>query len=110
MKFFVVALLMALSAPALTSPANAGVKEGVDAWQAGNYAMAIAEWRGPAQAGDADAQFNLAQAYKLGRSVPVDLKLAQDWYQKAAIQGHEQAQTNLGLILFQNGDRKGAMP
>ena len=111
MKSFAVALLIALfAAPALTSPASAGVKEGVDAWQAGNYAKAITEWRGPAQAGDADAQFNLAQAYKLGRGVPLDLKLAQDWYQKAADQGHEQAQTNLGLILFQNGDRKGAMP
>lgn len=92
------------------SPALAGVKEGVDAWQAGDYAKAVAEWRGPAAAGDADAQFNLAQAYKLGRGVPADLKIAQDWYQKAAVQDHEQAQANLGLILFQNGDRKGALP
>lgn len=111
MKFFGVALLIALFAvPALDTPASAGVKEGVDAWQAKDYAKAIAEWRGPARAGDPDAQFNLAQAYKLGHGVPLDLKLAQDWYQKAANQGHEQAQVNLGLILFQNGDRKGAMP
>lgn len=111
MKFFGVALLISLfAAPALTSPASAGVKQGVDAWQAGDYAKAITEWQGPAKAGDPDAQFNLAQAYKLGRGVPLDLKLAQDWYQKAANQGHEQAQINLGLILFQNGDRKGAMP
>lgn len=106
MKSCVVGLLIALFA----APAHAGVKEGVDAWQAGDHVKAIAEWRGPARAGDADAQFYLAQAYKLGRGVPVDLKLAQDYYQKAAIQGHEQAQLNLGLILFQNGDRKGAMP
>lgn len=104
------AMLATLAVPALSGPAAAGVKEGVDAWQAGNHAKAVAEWRGPAEAGDPDAQFNLAQAYKLGRGVPVDLKLAQDLYQKAAVQGHEQAQANLGLILFQNGDRKGAMP
>ena len=111
MKFCAVALLMFLFvASALSNPASAGVKEGVDAWQAGDYPKAITEWRGPAKAGDPDAQFNLAQAYKLGRGVPLDLKLAQDWYQKAANQGHEQAQINLGLILFQNGDRKGAMP
>jgi cell division septation protein DedD len=111
MKSFAAGLLVALFAvPAFTAPAVAGVKEGVDAWQAGNYPKALAEWRGPAQAGDPDAQFNLAQAYKLGRGVPADLKLAQDWYQKAAVQGHEQAQANLGLILFQNGDRRGAMP
>jgi len=91
-------------------PALAGVKEGVDAWQAKDYARAVVEWRAPAAAGDADAQFNLAQAYKLGRGVPADLKIAQDWYLKAALQNHEQAQANLGLILFQNGDRKGAMP
>jgi cell division septation protein DedD len=90
--------------------AQAGVKEGVDAWQARDYAKAIAEWRGPSAAGDPDAQFNLAQAYKLGRGVPVDMKMAQSLYEKAAAQGHEQAQANLGLILFQNGDRKAAMP
>lgn len=91
-------------------PALAGVKEGVDAWQAGDYAKAVAEWRGPAQKGDADAQFNLGQAYKLGRGVAQDSAAAQSWYLKAAEKGHEQAQANLGLILFQNGDRQGAMP
>jgi cell division protein FtsN len=94
----------------LASPAVATVKDGVDAWQAGNYAKAIAEWRQPAEAGDADAQFNLGQAYKLGRGVPADSKVAQSWYLKAAQQNHEQAQANLGLILFQGGDRQAAMP
>ena len=111
MKSFAVALLICLFAgPALTSPASAGVKEGVDAWQAGDYAKAITEWRGPAKAGDPDAQYNLAHAYQVGQGVPADPKLAQDWYLKAANQGHEEAQTNLGLILFRNGDRSGAMP
>lgn len=91
-------------------PAAADVKAGVDAWQAGNYNGAIREWLPLAEAGDPDAQFNMGQAYKLGRGVPSDLKLAQSWYEKAARQGHEQAQANLGLILFQNGDRTGAMP
>lgn len=109
-SFASVALIALIAVPALPGVAIAGVKEGVDAWQAQNYAKAIAEWRGPAEAGDADAQFNLAQAYKLGRGVPADLRVAQDWYSKAAAQGHEQAQANLGLILFQNGDRKGALP
>jgi uncharacterized protein len=91
-------------------PGQATVKDGVDAWQAGDYAKAIAEWRTPAEQGDPDAQFNMGQAYKLGRGVTADQKMAQSWYQKAAQQGHEQAQANLGLILFQNGDRQGAMP
>jgi TPR repeat protein len=101
---------VALAAAFLPAMASAGVKEGVDAWQAGNFGKAIAEWRGPSAAGDPDAQFNLAQAYKLGRGVPADMKMAQSLYEKAAAQGHEQAQANLGLILFQNGDRRTAMP
>jgi cell division septation protein DedD len=89
----------------------AGVKEGVEAWQAGNYSAAVNEWRPLADKGDADAQFNLGQAYKLGRGVPSpDLRIAQSWYEKAAQQGHAQAQANLGLILFQNGERQRAIP
>jgi cell division septation protein DedD len=90
--------------------ALADVKAGVDAWRAGNYGAAVREWRAEAAKGDADAQFNLGQAYKLGRGVPADLGSAQSWYEKAAKQGHDQAQLNLGLILFQNGDRAKAMP
>lgn len=101
--------VIALAAIA-AQPSLAGVKEGVDAWQAGNYTKAVAEWRAPAEKGDADAQFNLGQAYKLGRGVTQDTAAAQSWYLKAAQQGHEQAQANLGLILFQNGDRQGSIP
>lgn len=92
------------------SSALADVKAGVDAWQAGNYAAAVKEWRPLADKGEKDAQFNLGQAYKIGRGVPMDLRIAQTWYEKAAQQGHSQAQANLGLILFQNGDRAKAMP
>jgi uncharacterized protein len=94
----------------ISSPAMADVKAGVDAWERGDYPGAVKEWRGPAINGDADAQFNLGQAYKLGRGVPADLKQAEDWYQKAAIQGHLQANDNYGLVLFQNGNRQRAMP
>jgi cell division septation protein DedD len=94
-----------------TGAAWAGVKEGYDAWVAGNYSAAVNEWRPLADKGDPDAQFDLGQAYKLGRGVPAaDMKIAQSWYEKAAQQGHEAAQANLGLILFQNGERQRAMP
>lgn len=91
-------------------PALADVKAGVDAWQQGDYAKAIGEWRPLAQAGDPDAQFNLGQAYKLGRGVQPDLAVAIDWYRKAASQGHTRAEDNLGLLIFQQGDRAAAMP
>src|SRR3546814_20263605 len=69
----------------LAAPALADVKDGVDAWQAGNYQAAVAEWRPLAIAGDADAQFNLGQASKLGRGVPTDLAQAEAWYSRAEV-------------------------
>lgn len=108
LKLLVSGLTIAIAV--LGTAARADVKTGVDAWSRGDYPTAIKEWRPLAINGDADAQFNLGQAYKLGRGVPVDFKLAEGWYRKAADQGHFQAEDNLGLILFQNGDRAKAMP
>jgi cell division septation protein DedD len=94
----------------LAAPASADVKSGVDRWMRGDYAGAIAEWRPLADRGDADAQFNLGQAYKLGRGVTANPGVAQSWYEKAAKQGHEQAQVNVGLLLYNGGRRQEAMP
>jgi hypothetical protein len=99
-----------LAASMLAAPAHADVKDGVDAWQRGDYQGAVAEWRPAALAGDADAQFNLGQAYKLGRGVPTDLAQAEAWYRRAAKQGHLQAEDNLGLVLFTANRRDEAMP
>lgn len=104
------AYLFGLILATAAMPAQASVKAGVDAWDRGDYATAISQWRAQAIAGDADAQFNLAQAYKLGRGVPADLRVAEDWYRKAAAQGHIRAEDNLGLVMFQNGDRQRALP
>lgn len=104
--------IFAACALALFAPvaARADVKAGVDAWQAGNYAAAIKEWRPLADKGDADAQFNMGQAYKMGRGVPANIKIAGGWFQKAAAQGHEHAQTNYGIILYDTGNRAAALP
>ncbi|KQO55514.1 SPOR domain-containing protein [Sphingomonas sp. Leaf257] len=96
-----------VATPVLAVP---DVKAGVDAWAQGDYRKAVEEWRGPAVAGDADAQFNLAQAYKLGRGVPLDPTLAESWFRKAAVQGHIQATDNYGLALFQSGKKAEAAP
>ena len=103
-------LLFATALFGLASPALATVKDGVDAWGRGDYDAAVTEWRGSADAGDADAQFNMGQAYKLGRGVAMDLAIAEQYYKKAADQGHLQASDNYGLILFQNERRKEALP
>lgn len=93
-----------------TAPSAADVKAGVEAWGRGDYKRAVEEWRGPAIAGDADAQFNLGQAHKLGRGVRADQSLAERWFRMAAVQGHAQAVANYALTLFQAGRRAEALP
>lgn len=102
--------LLLVGLATLATPALADVKAGVDAWQQGDYVRAVTEWRPLAAAGDPDAQFNMGQAHKLGRGVQTDLPAALEWYRKAAGQGHLRAEDNLGLLMFQQGDRAGAMP
>jgi len=103
-------LAVCLAGGGFAGTAWADVKAGVDAWSRGDYNGAVNQWRPDAIAGNPDAQFNLAQAYKLGRGVPVDLAQAEEWYRRAALQGHEQAQDNYALALFQNGKRAEAVP
>lgn len=101
---------MVLAAVIAMPAAAATVKDGVDAWQRGDYSGAVAIWRPLADANDPDAAFDLAQAYKLGRGVGTDLGQAKIWYGKAAQAGHIQGAANYGLLLFQDGDRRSAMP
>ena len=81
------------------------VKAGIEAWQRADYASAVAIWRPLAESGDPDASFNIGQAYRLGRGVPTNLAAAKTWFERAAAKGHVDAQTTLGLLLFQNGDQ-----
>ena len=101
---------LGLSALGWAAPAMADVKAGVDAWSRKDYAAAIREWQGPAARGDADAEFDLGQAYKLGHGVPQDLTKAEQLFGQAAAQGHIQAGDNYGLLLFQRGEHEKAMP
>jgi cell division septation protein DedD len=103
-------LLLALAIAAVAAPSSAqSVRAGITAWQKGDTAGAVAIWRPLAEKGDADAAFNLGQAYRLGKGVPLDLAQAQGWLERAARAGHVDAQSTLGLLLFQNGNQVGAM-
>jgi len=110
--YLIAAGLFAAGSACLTysAPARADVKAGVDAWVAGNDGAAVREWREPAAQGDPDAQFNMAQAFRLGRGVDKNIGQAEVFYRKAAEQGHIKAADNYGLLLFQNGRREMAMP
>jgi len=103
-------LAASLWVAALVAPVSAqSVKAGIDAWQKADYSAAVSIWRPLAEQGDADAQFNLGQAYRLGRGVPVNLAAAQIWFERAAGKGHVDAQTTLGLLLCQNGNHTGGL-
>ena len=62
----------------------------------------IAALERSAQAGDAKAQFDLAQAYWEGTGVAKDSTKGLDWLRKSASQGYAGAEVTLG-ILYQNG-------
>jgi hypothetical protein len=104
-KIVAAALALAIAAPAGAQ----SVKAGVEAWQRADYESAVKIWRPLAEAGDADAAFNLGQAYRLGRGVPLSLAAAQTWLERAARKGHLDAQTTVGLLLFNGGNRVGGL-
>ena len=81
---------------ALAAPAQAGLKEGVDAYDRGDYATALREFRPLAEQGDAIAQYSLGVMYDEGYGAPENDAEAVKWYQLSAEQGFATAQFNLG--------------
>jgi len=112
MKLRRFSLLVVATAAVALYPASGfaqSVRAGIEAWQRSDYAGAVAIWRPLAEKGDADAAFNLGQAYRLGRGVAVDLAASQKWLERAARANHLDAQTTLGLLLFDSGSRDAAL-
>jgi TPR repeat protein len=81
MKLFI---LSALFVGILSNPALAGLDEGVAAYQAGDLPLAVKEFRAAAEAGNTDAQFNMALMYERGIGVSKDEQESVVWYRKAA--------------------------
>ncbi len=57
----------------------------------------VVELRQLAEAGNADAQFELGSILDRADGVPRNLLMAVEWYQRAAVQGHAGARLALGL-------------
>ena len=74
--------------------------KGLDAYNAGDYATALQEFRPLAEQGHAQAQFNLGLMYDNGKGVPQDYAEAVKWYRLAAEQGYAYAQFNLGVMYY----------
>ena len=68
------------------------------AYNSGDYATALREWRPLAEQGNADAQCKLGFRYLKGEDVVQDYKEALKWYRLAAEQGDADAQFSLGLM------------
>ena len=77
-------------------------QKGVKAYDKGDIATALREWRPLAEQGDAEAQYNLGQMYRKGKGVLQDYKEAVKWYRKSAEHGLERAQNILGFM-YANG-------
>jgi TPR repeat protein len=106
-RYLVAAILIGA---AIVPASGQSVRTGIQAWQRADYSRAVEIWRPLAERGDADAAFNLGQAYRLGRGVPTNLAAAKTWFERAAAKGHLDAETTLGLMLFETGDRAGGIP
>ena len=79
---------------------SADYNKGLTAYDSGDYATALREWKPLAEQGDVDAQFDLGWMYDMGYGVPEDDKHAVKWYTLAAEQGDDDAQFNLGWMYF----------
>ena len=80
------------------NPASADFQKGFDAYERGDYATALREFRPLAEQGNASAQNNLGVMYEKGQGVSQNDKTAVKWYRFAAEQGFAIAQYNLGLM------------
>ena len=88
--------LIAVFLVALAAPAWGDFQAGWEAFERGDYATALREWRALAEQGDVTAQNNLGVMYRDGEGVTHDYAEALKWFRKAADQGDAHAQTNLG--------------
>jgi hypothetical protein len=78
-------------------------QKGRDAYDSGDYATALREWRPLAEQGYAGAQYNLGDMYRNGTGVAQDGAEAVRWYRLAAEQGVAAAQSNLGYM-YRHGE------
>ncbi len=83
------------------SPLNAeSLKEGANAFLAGNYQKAFKIFKPFAEQGNSKAQWVLGTMYEQGQGVPQDYTEAGKWFRKAADQGYYMAQYNLGSMYY----------
>jgi len=99
-KFLITALLI------LSLDAKAHeLDKAVEAMRSGDFAEAYCIMRPFAEAGNADAQYNIGWIYLNGYGLRVNDSLALEWWQKASRQGHSDASFSIGM-LYSMGEGK----
>src|ERR1035438_2671864 len=78
--------------------ANHQFVRGARAYDSGDYAAALREWRPLAEKGIPHAEHRVALLYAAGLGVTKDLGQAIQWHRRAAEQGYAPAQYDLGNI------------
>jgi uncharacterized protein len=78
--------------------ALADTAAGMLAFRNKDYQTAYREWKTAAEAGEAEAEFDLGLLYAQGLGVRRDLSEAANWYHKAAQKGNAEAQFALGQM------------
>jgi TPR repeat protein len=87
----------------LSGAAPAGFPEGLAAYERGDWAAALAEWRPLADAGLVEAQYNLGLLHHEGKGVPQDAARAHAWFLAAAKGGFARAQYRVAEM-YEAGD------
>ena len=77
---------------------NAHFATGLEAYNSGDYATAMKEWKPLAEKGMVDAQFNIAWMHYFGKGVKRSYTSAAKWFQLAADQGHADSQYHLAWM------------
>jgi len=97
-RFLSVFLMAIMALGASASSARADLQDGVNAYFDGDYAVALENLKPAADADDAIAQFYLGEMYLRGKGVDLDFEQAAAWYEKAATNGHADAQAAIGSL------------
>ena len=102
-KLKVITLLFIVLAATINEVAASGLDDAVNAMRTGDFAEAYCIMRPLADAGDADAQYNIGWMYLNGYGLRVNDSLALEWWKKASEQGNADASFSIGM-LYSLGD------
>ena len=93
-------LILSLALGSLGMGWSADFQKGMEAYNKGDYATALKEWKPLAEGGDTDAQYYLGIMYDEGQGVPQDYQAAAKWYTIVAEKGYPEAQRHLALLYY----------